>query len=167
MTDNFPVNRFLLIIPLYWVCACANTVIPQKEIDFVYELTVDSVFDHLFDKTYENLEESKMFVVKELNIGATLKKNKKRWGDNYNKNGYEEVRTLVLCNPWYANEVLNQNPRLMALCPLAVAFLHKEGRTTILYGLRAPLAEGTSSYDLFNEIDSKIITAIKKTANLR
>ena len=59
MTDNFPVNRFLLIISLFSVCACANTVIPQKEIDFVYELTVDSVFDHLFDKIYENLDARK------------------------------------------------------------------------------------------------------------
>ncbi|MFT5133560.1 MAG: hypothetical protein ACI9SC_002033 [Gammaproteobacteria bacterium] len=148
------------------MCSCSGTAIKPEQTGSVYEITVTAVFDHLYDSAYKLLEESNMFVVKELNIAATLKRNKKKWGDNYNKNGYEEVRTLVLCNPWYANEVLNRTPRLMTLCPLAVSFLHKEGETTILYGYRAPLAEGTSSYEIFREIDSTIISAIKIAASL-
>jgi uncharacterized protein (DUF302 family) len=165
MTKHELLTRSLVAFCLITIAACSTTSSKPKQSNGIYEITVTAIFEHLYDRTYKTLEESKMYVVKELNIGATLKRNKKRWGENYNKNAYEDVRTLVLCNPWYANEVLNRTPSLMTLCPLTVSFLHKEGKTTILYGRRAPLADGTSSYDLFTEIDSTIISAINAAAS--
>jgi len=152
----------LFLFSLFFLCSCTNAIITPKKTDAIYKISVDSVFEHIYDRTYETLEESKFFVVKELNIGGSLKHNKKRWGDNYNKNNFEEVRTLVLCSPWYANEVLNRNPESIAICPFSVAFLHKEGTTMIVYARRSLLAAGSPTYDIFSEIDEIIIAAIEK-----
>ncbi len=164
MINQYKFRNILSILSLLYLCACTSVINKPEQNDFIYKINIESEFDPLYDRAYKSLEDSNFYVVRELNIGATMKKNKARWGDDYNKNGFEEVRTLVLCNPWYANEVLNLDPELIALCPLAVAFLHKAGSTTIIYGRRAPIAEASAAHDILNEVDSIIITAIKKAA---
>jgi len=164
MIDRYKFRYVFLILSFLYLCACTSVIKKPEQNDFIYKINVESEFDPLYDRTYKSLEDSNFYVVRELNIGATMKKNRKHWGENYNKNGFEEVRTLVLCNVWYANEVLNLDPDLIALCPLAVALLHKAGRTTIVYARRAPFAEGSAAHDILSEVDSKIIKAIKKAA---
>ncbi|HSR63949.1 MAG TPA: hypothetical protein VLN56_11145 [Gammaproteobacteria bacterium] len=36
-------------------------------------------------------------------------------GEEYNRNNFEDVHSMVICNPWYANQVLNLDPVMMTL----------------------------------------------------
>lgn len=36
-------------------------------------------------------------------------------GEDYNRNNFEGVHSMVICNPWYANQVLNLDPVMMTL----------------------------------------------------
>jgi len=134
---------------------------------FVYRQQVRAPLDQVYPQVYRELEASRFFVVQELNIGKQLARNAERWGEDYNRNRIEAVRAMVICNPWYANQLLNLDPDLMALCPLNVMLLHKQGMSTVQYRRLQPAAVGSPAEELLWEVDNRIIAVIESAlANL-
>ena len=129
--------------------------------DPVYVAKTRQDIETVYPELYKALEDSGFYVIFEANIGKNLARNAKKWGDEYNRNKFESVRSMVMCNPDYANKVLNLDPKMMALCPLTVTLLYKEGTTTILFERLTPAATGSPAEDVLWEVENTIISAIE------
>ena len=130
----------------------------------ILEFRVEQDFDTAYKALYEALEEARFYVIFEANIGKNLARNARRWGENYNRNGLEHMKSMVICNPWYANAVLNLDPGFMSMCPLTVGVVHKQGITSVYFKRLDELSAGSEAADLLWEIENTIISAIESVA---
>jgi len=128
----------------------------------VFEFSVDKPVRDVYDNLYSSLEEARLYVVFEPNIGQNLASFAKRWGDDYNKNGLTAIRTMVFCNAWYANQVSNQDPRMLAFCPLHLTLVEKDGRTTALFTRPTTFAADSPAQATLAELEETVIDAIKR-----
>lgn len=127
----------------------------------IYKAEVNAPMDKTYQAVNQALEEARFWVVFEPNIGENIAGFADRWGDDYNRNKLEGIRTLVVCNGWYANQVGNADPDLLALCPLRVGVVHKAGTTRVLFARPSVVAAGSPGLQLVQEIEQKVITAIE------
>ena len=67
---------------------------------------------------------------------------------------------MIVCNPFYANQVLNLDPVMMALCPINITVMHKEGKSTVLFERLTPIAKGSAAEDGLWEVENTIVTAL-------
>ncbi len=131
----------------------------------IYIRTVKGDLNKIYQQVFTSLENNSYFIVFEPNIGKQLERFKQRWGDNYNKNQLESIRSMVFCNTWYANEVSNQDPTLLALCPMHITFTEKQGIVTILYIRPSQVARGSKAEKLALEIEQDVVRAIEAGLN--
>ncbi len=129
----------------------------------VLKLQLQGDFEFNYDQVRQSLEDHRFFVVFEPNIGNSLSHFKERWGDDYNRNGFEEIRSLVFCNPWYANQVVNRDPEMAALCPLSVTLLHKEGVTQLMFLRPSQIHPESAVQAILEELEVDIVKALKAT----
>jgi len=111
---------------------------------------------------YRSLEDARFYVVFEPNIGKNLSKFAERWGDQYNRSKLSAIRSMVFCNGWYANQVSNKDPSMLALCPLHMTLIEKDGSTTALFARPTVIAADSPARDILADLESEVITAIKK-----
>jgi len=128
----------------------------------VYMQTVDKSVSAVYDKVYKSLEESRFFVVFEPNIGANLSQFSKKWGDDYNQNNLTEIRSMVFCNGWYANQVSNQDPDMLGFCPLHLTLIERAGKSTVLFNRPTAIAQNSPAKELLGKIESDVIEAIQR-----
>ena len=128
----------------------------------IYKKTVKGEFTETYKKVFTALENNGYFVVFEPNIGKNLSHFEQRWGKNYNKNQLEAIRSIVFCNAWYANEVSNQDPNMLALCPLHLTLTQKNGVTTILFVRPSQVAIGSPAKAIAEELEQDVIRAIEQ-----
>jgi uncharacterized protein (DUF302 family) len=151
----FKQTLFLLI--LFTGCL----VNASEELETIFSINVEKPGEEVYQSVYKSLEESRFYVIFEANIGKNLARNAKRWGDEYNKNNFEMVKAMVVCNPYYANQVMNLDPKLMALCPMTITVMHKAGKSTVLFNRLMPAAEGSAAEDILWEVENTIVAAIE------
>ena len=128
----------------------------------VFKMTVDKPMSDVYDNVYTSLEDARLFVVFEPNIGKNIAGFAERWGDEYNQNALTELRSMVFCNAWYANQVSNKDPDMLGLCPLHISLFEREGKTTVLFNRPTTFAADSPAHSIIQEIESKVIVAIKK-----
>lgn len=148
--------RFMLALVLVMTTAGAHA---QSEI---YKISVQKDFDTVYGAVYEALEANRLFVVFEPDIGANMKGFAERWGDDYNRNGLEHIRSMVFCNAWWANRVANADPNMLVLCPLHLSLTHKGGETTVLFLRPDAIARGTPAEEVTAELTDTVIKAIEQ-----
>ena len=129
--------------------------------DAIFAVEVDKAGEEVYSAVYKSLEESRFYVIFEANIGKNLARNAKRWGDDYNRNKFELVKSMLVCNPFFANQVMNLDPKMMALCPITITVMSKQGRTSVLFKKLTPVAEGSAAEDVLWEVENTIMTAIE------
>jgi len=127
---------------------------------FIAEKKAD--FDTTYQAVYKSLEANKFFVVFEPDIGANLKRFGKNWGDDYNQNKIERIKSMVFCNGWYANKVSNADPDMLALCPLHITVTHQQGITKVLFARPDFIAKGSKAETVAREIAEGVIEAIQQ-----
>lgn len=127
----------------------------------IFAISVDKPITEVYDKVYKSLEDARFFVVFEPDIGNNLSQFADRWGEQYNRNKLSSIRSLVFCNGWYANQVSNQDPRMLALCPLHMTLIEKDGKTTALFARPTVMAADSPARDTLAELESGVIDAIK------
>lgn len=150
---RFCTTTFLIVLSLTCLAGGQN--------DAIYVAKTQQAMETVYPKLYKALENSRFYVIFEANIGKNLARNAEKWGDEYNRNKFEEVRSMVICNPDYANKVLNLDPKMMAMCPMTVTLLYKQGTTTILFERLTPVAVGSAAEDILWEVENTIISAIE------
>ncbi len=127
----------------------------------IYIATIDKPVSAVYKKLYDNLETSNFFVVLEPHISETMARFKERWGEDYNRNKLEDIRSLVVCNVWYVNQVANKDPDMLALCPLRISLVQKGGKTRILFVRPTAAAANSPANPILAEVESIIIKAIE------
>ena len=107
------------------------------------------------------LEEARFWVVFEADLGASMAGFADRWGDDLNRNALDGIRSIVVCNAWYANQVSNADPDLLALCPLRVNLVEKDGITRILFARPTVIAADSPGIAVIEEIEQVIASALR------
>ncbi len=148
-----------MLAVLLCLFAASSQAAPQ-----VFRQDVQAPMPEVYQRLYQALEEKRMWVVFEPDMGQSIGGMAKRLGDNYNLNGLEGIRSLVTCNAWYANEVSNLDPTMLALCPLRVTVIHKDGITSVLFARPSVHAQGSPALSVLSEIEGLVIDAIQSTA---
>jgi uncharacterized protein (DUF302 family) len=123
---------------------------------------VKGEFSANYKKVFTALENNGYYVILEPNIGKNLSNFAQRWGDNYNRSGLEAMRSMVFCNGWYANEISNVDPDMVALCPLHITLTHKKGVTSILFVRPSQVAVLSPAYKVASELEQDVIRAIEQ-----
>lgn len=129
--------------------------------DAVYSRIISGDFERIYRDVYTGLEKKHFHVVYEAFISNALAKHAKDWGKEYNKNHFEVVRSMVICNPSYANKILNRDPMLMAVCPMNVTVLYKKGKATVLFKKLESYGPDSPALGVLQEVDGKIIGVIR------
>ena len=122
--------------------------------------SVDKDLDTTYPVVYQALEANKFFVVFEPDIQNNLSRFAERWGDDYNRNKLEGIRAMVFCNGWYANQVSNADPDMLALCPLHITLVQQGGSTRILFVKPSAVAQGSKAEALAGELEKAVADAI-------
>ena len=128
--------------------------------DAVYEKQSKATFELVYSAVYKSLESSNFYVVHELNICKSMARFGKKWGDDYNRSKLTEFKSMIVCNGWYANKVSNKDPKMLALCPLRVNLIQREGVTSVLFELPTAAAQGSPALPVLQEVEEAIIKAI-------
>ncbi len=131
----------------------------------IYSISAEQPGEEVYQSVYKSLEESRFYVIFEANIGKNLARNAERWGDEYNKNKIEFVKSMVVCNPYFTNQVMNLDPDMMSLCPLNITVMSKAGISTVLFEKLTAVAKGSPAEDVLWEIENTIITAIENAVD--
>lgn len=129
--------------------------------DNVFQAARDAPLDEVYGRVYTALEDHRFFVVHEINLGRNLAGFAERWGEDYNRNRLEGIRSMVICNGWYANQVSNVDPNMLALCPLHLTLIHKGGTTTVLFARPTVIARGSPAESVLREVEERVIQAIQ------
>ena len=128
----------------------------------VYVRQVKAPMDKVYNRIYSSLENNGYFVIIEPNIGKNLAHFAQRWGKDYNKNKLESIRSMVFCNGWYANQVSNMDPEMLALCPLHITLTHKAGMTQVLFVRPGRVAVGSPAEEVALELEQDVIRSIEE-----
>lgn len=147
--------RFSLLMLLLAPSAWADTTT-------VFENTVNKPISEVYANMQASFEDSRFFIVNELNIGKNLSNFSEKWGDDYNQSGLSAIRSIVFCNGWYANQVSNLDPKMLGLCPLHITVIEKQGKTTALFNRPTVIARQSPAHDLLADIETEVIELIKK-----
>lgn len=128
---------------------------------FVYDRTVQGEMDEVYKKVFTALENNSYFVILEPNLGKNLSYFSKRWGDDYNQNKLESIRSMVFCSAWYANKISNIDPAMLALCPLRITLYTKNNETHILFIRPGRVAANSPAQKTAKELEDDIIRTIE------
>lgn len=131
----------------------------------VFVMTVDKPVSEVYDKVYKSLEDARFYVVLEPDIGKNLSGFAERWGDEYNRNKLSAIKSMVFCNGWYANQVSNKDPGMLAFCPLRMTLFEKDGKTTALFARPTMIAADSPALEILTELEHEVIAAIKQGMN--
>lgn len=128
--------------------------------DAVYEKSTTATVDEAFDSVYLELEQRNFYVIFEANIGKNISRFEEKWGDEYNKNKLQGIRSMVFCNGWYANQVSNADPSMLALCPMRLTVIERSGKAYILFVKPSYVGQGSPALPILQEIENTVIEAI-------
>ena len=110
---------------------------------------------------YQALENARFWVVFEADLGTNLAGFRERWGEDWNRNALDGIRSIVVCNAWYANQVSNADPDLLALCPLRINLVEKDGVTRVLFARPTATAAGSPGIAVVQEVEDSIAAALR------
>lgn len=133
----------------------------KNDLDMLYVRHRKRPLNVLYKSIFTALENNGYFIVFEPNIGKNMALFAERWGKDYNKNKLETIRSMVFCNTWYANKVANADPRMLALCPLHITLIEKNGLTTILFVRPGKVAAGSPAQAIATEIEQDVIRIVE------
>ena len=133
----------------------------QAELVGVRHWQLQQDLETAYEHIYNSLEENNLFVVFEPNIGENLAGFSERWGENYNRNNLQGIRSMVFCNGWYANQVSNADPQLLALCPLHITLYRQDEITHVVFVRPTHVGKGSAATALLEELEAKVSVAVE------
>ena len=137
-----------------------HTVV-RAESPTVFEFTVDKPMSEVYPEMLSGIEDSKLYLFLELDIGKNLSYFAESWGNDYNQNDLTAIRSIVFCNGWYANQVSNKDPNMLGLCPLHITLIEKDGKTTALFNRPTVISRGSAAHEVVAVIEQEVIKVIK------
>lgn len=175
-------KTYKLIIPVLflvlWVTGYADNITEKETLNsdndialadkqtskipsLVYDRTVQGKMEEVYKKVFTALENNSYFVILEPNLGKNLSYFSKRWGEDYNQNKLDSIRSMVFCSAWYANKISNVDPGMLALCPLRITLYTKNNETHILFVRPGRVAASSPAQKIAKELEDDIIRTIE------
>ena len=155
--------KMIYKLMLFCLCLLMPLVPVQAVSPNVFEHTVERSMQQVYAPLYKALEDEGFYVVFEANIGRNLSRFAEKWGENYNRNKLDGIRSMVFCNGWYANAVSNADPSLLALCPLRLTLIERDGKTTALFAKPTVIAADSPARKVLQRIEDEVIAVIKQS----
>jgi hypothetical protein len=153
--EDVMLKKMLAFMVLFHVSlACA-------EIPGVLHWDVNQDFNRVYREVYRSLEQHQFFVIFEANVGPDLRGYAARMGEDYKRNGLQEIRTMVFCNFAYTYQLSNQDPDMLSICPMHITFYQKGPTTTILFTRPTTVGQGSAAMPLLKEIESEVGKAVE------
>lgn len=128
----------------------------------IYTRSVEQPFEQVYASVKEALEKDRFFVVFEPDMGSRMAKFAEKWGEDYNRNRIDHIRSMVFCNIWYTNRLSNADPTLLGLCPLHLTVIHKQGVTTVLLPRLSQVAAGSEGEAAVAQLEKELIGIIER-----
>lgn len=128
---------------------------------FVYDRTIQGSMTEVYNSIFTALENNSYYVLFEPNIGKNLSHFSKRWGKDYNKNKLTSIRSMVFCSAWYANQISNADPSMLALCPLRITLYSKDKETHVLFVRPGKVAGNSKAHKIAKELEDDVIRTIE------
>ena len=147
-------RMFAFVLLFHAGLACA-------EVPGVMRWDVNQDFNRVYREVYRSLEAHRFFVIFEANLGRNMRGFAARWGEDYNRSGLQEIRSMVFCNIAYTNQLSNQDPTLLSLCPLHITFYQKGPTTSILFTRPTTVGQGSTAMPLLKEIEEEVGKAVE------
>lgn len=133
----------------------------QAELPGVRHWSLEQDMEITYKNIYKSLERNDMFVIFEPNIGKNLTGFAGRWGDNYNRNRLQDIRSMVFCSAWYVNEVSNIDPEMLALCPMHITLYRQDNITHIVYIRPTHVGRRSAAASLLEGLEAKVSAAVE------
>jgi Domain of unknown function DUF302 len=133
----------------------------RAELPGVMQWDVEQDSNRVYREVYRALEDRQFFVIFEANIGRNLRGYAARWGDDYNRNGLNEIRSMVFCNIAFTNQLSNLDPGMLSLCPLHITIVQKDRTTRILFNRPTYIGQGSAAMPLLKEIETGVSEAVE------
>jgi uncharacterized protein (DUF302 family) len=140
---------------------CLMAGVASADTSAVYVAEARQDFESAYKQVYQSLENNRFYVVFEPDIGANLAGFAGKWKD-HNLNKLDRIKSMVFCNGWYANQVSNADPDMLALCPLHITMTHKDGVTKVLFVRPDHVVKGTRAEKIAQELAQDVIRAINE-----
>lgn len=147
---------------IMFIVALLSTQMLQAANPNVFELSVNKPMTEVYGPLYKALEDDGFYVVFEADIGANLSRFAEKWGENYNRSKLDGIRSMVFCNGWYANAVSNADPSMLALCPLRLSLIEKQGKTSVLFVKPTVVAGNSPAGEVLQRVENDVIAVIRK-----
>ena len=128
----------------------------------VFQTSATLPLDQAYDRVYQSLENNRFWVVFEADIGKNISGFAEKWGDEYNQQNLEGIRSMVFCNGWYANQVSNLDPAMLALCPMRLTLIHKQGVSTVLFARPTVIAADSPANQVLKELEDEVIASLQQ-----
>ena len=148
----------LLTLLLLSLLLCSQ--LPAAEGIYIKDTRAET--EKTYQSIYKVLEDERFWVVFHTNIGNNLKHFANKWGDDYNRNNLDAIRSILVCNPWWANQVSNMDPVMLAFCPQRIVVIAREGTTSVLYARPTAFAQNSPAKGVLEKIENTIIGAIER-----
>jgi uncharacterized protein (DUF302 family) len=150
-------KRFVSLLVLLMATGVVRAEVPGV-------LHWDSALDleTVYNSVYKSLENNRFYVVFEPNIGRNLAGFAERWGEDYNRNDLQGIRAMVFCNGWYANQVSNLEPHLLALCPLHLSVYRQGDSTHVVFVRPGLVGKDSKAEALLQELEADVSKAIEQ-----
>ncbi len=150
-------KRFVSLLVLLMATGVVRADVPGV---LHWDSTLD--LETVYNSVYKSLEKNRFFVVFEPNIGRNLAGFAERWGEDYNRNGLQGIRAMVFCNGWYANQVSNLEPHLLALCPLHLSVYRQGDSTHVVFVRPGLVGKDSKAEALLQELEADVSKAIEQ-----
>ena len=151
-------NAFLKLVMAVLLLTPLMASSDQKAV-FVAE--TQAGIEQTYQALYQSLEKARFWVVFEADMGAQMANFAEMWGEDYNRNGLEAIRSLVICNAWWTNRVANADPEMLAFCPLRVAMTRKDGITRVMFERPTLMAADSPALPVMQELERELAGAIE------
>ena len=130
----------------------------------VHQRDVSRPATEVYNKLFNALENNAYFVINEPDIGKTLARFSQRWGKDYNRNEIQLYRSLVFCNAWYANSIINVDPSMALICPQHITVIQIKNKTQIFYVLPSVAAQNSPAASVIKSMEEEITKIIDEVA---
>ena len=130
--------------------------------DGVYKLSVNQKRDVVYKKLLQSLDENHLVVVSEINILQKFKKVglPKMFGDEFNTNNLTAIKAIIACNGYFGNYISNADSAMLALCPIRITVIERNGKTMILYVKPTAVSGNSKANKIIQKLENKVISSI-------
>lgn len=152
--------KALRILAAAIALACAPPL--QAEAPGVFVAEAAMPLDDAYKAVYRGLDQAGYYVAFEMDMLKGMRSAlARKLGEDFNRAGLEGIRTMVFCQGMHANAVMNQDPDMLALCPLHITVIHKGGTSKVLFARPTAAAKGSAAEAAIRALEDEVIGIVK------